>query len=255
MWLGLMVSESICSSKVTTIFWFCGTQVAPATRLTAITYGAEVSLVARVVKEKSKGAASGVPLMSLAPTVMLALYLVLGAKSGEGLKLANHVGGIVSDCTSSRLQPEKVLELMLAGSMGWLNTTAISRLVPTPLLCGTTIDTAGPLRGSRWLGNATTANEKSRYQKGRREPWRSVRLTYELLSQYLLESETRQVGGATLGRAAKLAWEQNLGAHRRHEPSVDSFRIMSREAEAVCSESLTSSLCIVGCGFNCDQVR
>src|SRR5579863_4635510 len=84
--LGLMVSESICSSNVTRIVWFSGTQVAPATRLTATIFGAEVSLVARVVKEKLKGAASGVPLMSLAPTVILALYAVLGAKLGDGVK-------------------------------------------------------------------------------------------------------------------------------------------------------------------------
>ena len=54
-------------------------------------------MVARVVKEKLKGAASGVPLMSLAPAVILALYVVLGAKSAEGLKAANPVRCIVSD--------------------------------------------------------------------------------------------------------------------------------------------------------------
>src|ERR1035438_5365295 len=81
--LGLMVSESICSSKVAEIFWFCGTQVAPATRLTAITYGAEVSVVGRAVNEKSKGVASGVPLESLAPTVIVAVYITLGARAWE----------------------------------------------------------------------------------------------------------------------------------------------------------------------------
>ena len=45
-------------------------------------------MVARVVKEKLKGAASGVPAMSLAPTVMVALNMVLGAKSAEGLNAA-----------------------------------------------------------------------------------------------------------------------------------------------------------------------
>jgi hypothetical protein len=83
-----MVSESICSSKVTLIFWSSGTQVAPAAMLIATTFGEEVSLVARVVKEKLKGAARAVPLMSLAPTVILALYMVMGAKSAEGLKAA-----------------------------------------------------------------------------------------------------------------------------------------------------------------------
>src|SRR5271154_4954469 len=34
--------------------------------------------------------------------------------------------------------------LMLAGSMGWLKSTAISRLVAMPPLWGTTIDTVGP---------------------------------------------------------------------------------------------------------------
>src|ERR1035438_4196500 len=82
--LGLMVSESICSSKVAEIFWFCGTQVAPATRLTAITYGAEVSVVGRVVNEKSKGVASGVPLKSLAPTVIVALYTTLATRQFRG---------------------------------------------------------------------------------------------------------------------------------------------------------------------------
>jgi hypothetical protein len=53
-----------------------------ATRL-----GGDVSVVKRVVKEKLKGAAIGVPLMFLAPVVILALYVVLGAKSVEGLKL------------------------------------------------------------------------------------------------------------------------------------------------------------------------
>ena len=53
--------------------------------------------LARVVKEKLKGAASGVPLMSLAPTVMVALNMVLGAKSAEGLKAGNLVRCVVTD--------------------------------------------------------------------------------------------------------------------------------------------------------------
>src|SRR4029077_1878296 len=120
------------------------TQVAPATRLTAITYGADVSVVARVVKEKSKGAPRGVPLRSLAPTVMLALYEALVARSVEGLKAAIllAVSYVTVPVTPAI---KKLLALMLAGSMGLLKTTAISRLVPTPLLCGTTINTVGGL--------------------------------------------------------------------------------------------------------------
>jgi hypothetical protein len=53
-----------------------------ATRL-----GGDVSVVERVVKEKLKGVAIGVPLTFLAPVVILALYVVLGAKLVEGLKL------------------------------------------------------------------------------------------------------------------------------------------------------------------------
>jgi len=37
----------------------------------------------------------------------------------------------------------KLPVLMLAGSMGVLKTTATARLVPTPLVCGTTIKTVG----------------------------------------------------------------------------------------------------------------
>src|ERR1700729_3804573 len=39
---------------------------------------------------------------------------------------------------------KKVPLLMLAGSIGWLKSTAISRLVAMPPLSGTTIDTVGP---------------------------------------------------------------------------------------------------------------
>ncbi len=58
---------------------------------------------------------------------------------------------------------------MLAGSIGWLKSTAISRLVPMPLLWGTTIDTVGPPEATGGVGHATAAKEKSRHQKGRRE--------------------------------------------------------------------------------------
>src|SRR6478609_4493125 len=131
---GLMVSESICSSNAT--------QVAPAATLTATTSGGEVSLVARVVKEKLKGAASGVPLMSLAPTVMLALNMVLAAKSAVGLKAAILLAAsyVTVPVTPATI---KVPALMLAGSMALLKTTATARLVPTPLVCGTTINTVG----------------------------------------------------------------------------------------------------------------
>src|SRR6478672_9128599 len=86
--LGLMVSESICSSKVTLIFWSCGTHVAPAATLTAKISGGDVSLVVRVVNEKLNGAANGVPLTSRAAVVIVALYMVPGARSASGLKAA-----------------------------------------------------------------------------------------------------------------------------------------------------------------------
>src|SRR5579864_6750845 len=140
--LGLRVSESICSSKVTMIFWASGTQVAFAATLMTTMPGGEVSKVAREVKEKSKGAASGVPLISLAATVIRALNVVLGAKSAKALKAAIL---LVASYVTVPLAPvtTKLPLLILAGSMDLLKTTATSRLVPTPLVWGTTIDTTG----------------------------------------------------------------------------------------------------------------
>ena len=53
------------------------------------------------------------------------------------------------------------------------------------------------------------------------------------------------MAGATLARAVKVAWEQTSGLIKGMTVSVDLFRIMAREAEAVCSELLTSSFCLV----------
>src|SRR5580765_422247 len=86
--LGLMVSESICSSNVTLIFWSCGTHVAPAATLMAKIFGGDVSFVVRVINEKLDGAADGVPLTSRAAVVIVALYMVPGARSAAGLKAA-----------------------------------------------------------------------------------------------------------------------------------------------------------------------
>ena len=86
--LGLMVSESICSSKVTLIFWSSGTHVAPAATLMATMSGGEVSVVARVVKEKLKGAAKRSSAYVSGSSCNMALNMALAARSAEGLKAA-----------------------------------------------------------------------------------------------------------------------------------------------------------------------
>jgi hypothetical protein len=140
-----------------------------------------------------------------------------------------------------------VLLLMLAGSMGELNTTAISRSVPTPLLCGTTINTAGPPPTVE-AGGLVRLPQLMRKAATKRagETFEIRKIDIEFLSQYLVEIERNTPStGATLVRAAKVAWEQTSGLIKGMSVSVDLFRIMPREAEAVCSELLTSSFYIV----------
>ncbi len=81
--LGLMVSESICSSNVTEIFWSCGTQVAPATRLTAQSVRGRSVAGCAGSKREIEGRGQRSSAHVLGPTVMLALYIVLGAKAGK----------------------------------------------------------------------------------------------------------------------------------------------------------------------------
>src|SRR3984957_10846725 len=91
--------------------------------------------------------------------------MVLGTRSGEGL---NPPILLVASYVTVPVAPaiKKVFALMLAGSMDWLNTTAISRLVPTPLLCGTTINTVGTSEEAGCLAIVPQLMRKTAIRKG-----------------------------------------------------------------------------------------
>src|ERR1035438_8388837 len=75
---------------------------------------------------------------------------------------------------------------MLAGSMGLLNTTAISRLVPTPSLWGTTIIIVGASATTE-AGGLATLLQATRKANTRRavEPLEKRRIDIRFLSRYL----------------------------------------------------------------------
>ena len=82
----LMVVWSIASLKVATMFWLSGTPVAPLAGVVNVTIGA------RVVKLHTKSLASGSSATSLAPVVIVAAKVTLGARLLEGVKVAESVG-------------------------------------------------------------------------------------------------------------------------------------------------------------------
>src|ERR1039457_4398559 len=141
--LGLMVSESICSSKVAEIFWFCGTQVAPATRLTAITYGAEVSVVGRVVNEKSKGEVRG------------------------GSESTNLIDCVVVNCAGST-RDQKGTRVDACRIHGLAEHHSNLTVSAHSVTLGDYHHYCGSVGNDRswWVRNTATGNKKSQYQKG-----------------------------------------------------------------------------------------
>jgi hypothetical protein len=84
----LMVSGSIASLKVALMVWLIGTVVAPLAGTVTLTVGVIVSGVAPVVKLQPKSVASALPARSLTPVVILAVYVVRGARELAGVKVA-----------------------------------------------------------------------------------------------------------------------------------------------------------------------
>src|SRR5579864_2107047 len=112
-----------------------------------------------------------------------------------------------------------VLLLMLAGSIGSLNTTAISRSVPTPLLCGTTINTAGPpptveagglVRLPQLMRKAVTKRAGKTFE--------IRKIDIEFLSQHLIEIvRTTPISWSHACKGSESSAETNLGTHKRHD--------------------------------------
>jgi len=71
--------------------------------------------------------------------------------------------------------------------MGWLKSTAISRLVAMPPLWGTTIDTVGPLEDDGVTGGVAIPLQLSKNITVRKtvETLESWRIDIQFLSQYL----------------------------------------------------------------------
>src|SRR2546429_241990 len=80
-----MVKESIASLKVALMVWLIGTAVAALAGTVALTVGGVVSGVAPVVKLQTKSAASALPARSLAAVVIVAVYVVRGARVPAGV--------------------------------------------------------------------------------------------------------------------------------------------------------------------------
>jgi len=88
----------------------------------------------------------------------------------------------------------KVPLLMLAGSIGWLKSTAISLLVAMPPLSATTIDTVGPPEVETGVLPTPPQLRKNITTRRRGETLESCRIDIRFLSQYQGEH-----GGITLG--------------------------------------------------------
>src|SRR5438876_7304310 len=71
----LIVNGSIASLKVALMVWLIGTAAAALTGRVALTVGRVVSGAAPVIKLQPKSVASALPAKSLAPIVILAVYV------------------------------------------------------------------------------------------------------------------------------------------------------------------------------------
>src|SRR6476619_7204565 len=108
--------------------------------------------------------------------------------------------------------------------MGLLKTTAISRLVPTPLVWGTTINIAGAPEASG-AGGLEAPLQPMRKTAARRaaEPLENCRSDIRFLQQTSASSSggTHQVSRATLAKAQRgprQVRNRRSRAHLRHEP-------------------------------------
>jgi hypothetical protein len=107
-----------------------------------------------------------------------------------------------------------VLELMLAGSIGLLKSTATSRVVPIAVIGGTSITTVGPPDVG---GGSTTLPQLMRKAATRREDesLETCEIDIQLLSQYLGEVGRRhQAAGAALIKTAKLAGKNSWSSSK-----------------------------------------
>src|ERR1700730_16763110 len=84
----LIVEGYIASLKVTLMVWLIATAVAPLAGTVELTVGGVVSAVTPVVKLQLKSVASSLPARSLAPVVIVAVYVVTGARALPGVKVA-----------------------------------------------------------------------------------------------------------------------------------------------------------------------
>src|ERR1044071_449857 len=84
----LIVEGSIASLKVALMVWSIGTLVVPVPGRKALTMGAVVSGVAPVVKLQTKSTLSALPARSVASVVIVAVYVVRGARRTAGVKEA-----------------------------------------------------------------------------------------------------------------------------------------------------------------------
>src|ERR1051325_11954378 len=84
----LVVKGSIASLKVALMVWLIATAVAPLAGTVALTVGGVVSGVTPVVKLQLKLVASALTAKSLAPVVIVAVYVVRGARALAGMKVA-----------------------------------------------------------------------------------------------------------------------------------------------------------------------
>src|SRR5439155_25131625 len=85
---GVMVTGAIASLKVAAMFAVMPTRVAVMGGTVALTVGRVVLGVAPVVKLQLKPVGSALPARSLAPVVIVAVKVALGARVLTGLKVA-----------------------------------------------------------------------------------------------------------------------------------------------------------------------
>ena len=79
----VMFAGFIDSLKVAEIFWFSGTPVARFAGIVAVTLG-----MVPVVNVQTKFVANGLPAGSVAPVVIVPVYLVLASRLAAGVKVA-----------------------------------------------------------------------------------------------------------------------------------------------------------------------
>jgi hypothetical protein len=153
------VAGFIASLNVVVILRLIGTLIAPLTGLVEITVG-----IVPVVKLHTKLFARAVPIASVAPVLIVAVYIELGASGVAGVKVAAVPEYVTVPVTEAPAGPMTVNEEVLieVGFMALLNVAVIKEVTGTEVaaLAGETLTTSGAETGACSRPQPATTRKK-----------------------------------------------------------------------------------------------